>query len=490
MWVVLPTAVSATTRAHRMADTGEVTPCALIMRRRPVVVAVATLAVSTALVTWLNQPSAVAAPADRSDLALEDVAGTVLARGGRPGTVVATIRNRSAGPIGGVVARFELPAGVAFDAGSSSAGCVAPDTLVSCAMGTLAAGAGRRVTIGVSIPNPSASLGLRSGLFLAPLSDQFDSAAGELLSQSWNHEADGQFADPRTCWPISNPSPLMDIGGGGTAPSAACDGTNDSGALTPDAIDVLERFPEPFSAQVTRSWQWTTEVTPPETGRYRACGLGIDDGAYVAIGPVGAPLDDADVVFVVDTYGTTATSPSFELTAGVAQQVLVRIANRSDPGIDNGGVYPGGWDAIGLVPDGTACTADSARVFGTTGTWRTRTAAPITVIPNSDLRITGALWGRRATTSVTSVRVENRGPDTASPVLTFDRAAGLPSGVTGCIVSPGTQTATCSIGPIASGIGVVSTIDVIAGPKLGRWVVTTPDAIDAVLATTPNQEEP
>lgn len=121
----------------------------------------------------------------------------------------------------------------------------------------------------------------------------------------------------------------MDVAGG------TCDGANDAAALEPDEVAVLDAFPEPFAESVVRSWQFDTEITPRQSGSYRACGLAIDDGGYLAVAPVGTPITPADIRLNVPSF-SSATGDPFDLVAGQRYRVLMRITNRGGPGVDNG----------------------------------------------------------------------------------------------------------------------------------------------------------
>jgi hypothetical protein len=406
-------------------------------------------------------------------LVMTDVATTVLSRKGDTGRITARVANLSLRPATGVTVRLQLPGGISLDA-ENAPGCSDSGRLVTCEVGSVAAGDSVPVTIAVRSQGEARTT---LAAFLPPRSDQFDPYAGELLMSEWNHEADGQNAPLAQCWPVGVASPMTDIAGGGPPASPACDGVRDAPDLIPDTTAMLTAFPGRYIANVTRSWEWVTVVTPPTTGSYRVCGLGVDDGAYVAIAPAGRPLTASDLVLEVDTY-TSKTSEAFPLSAGVEYQVLIRVANRGAIGIDNGGSYPGGWEAFGIAPAGTPCTPADRAVFGVDG-WVTTYPVTIEVGNVGDLLIGGAVSGPRDGGTVTAIRVENQGPDQTGGIASFEsESGGVPEGATGCVSRMGTSETTCSVGALGDGASTVVSLSASDPLLRGIWSIAATDVID------------
>lgn len=442
----------------------------------------AAAASASALIVLLSiaTPSA-AAPSPESQVVLRDVGGTRVARGGHTGTVTARVVNEGASPATGVVVRYVLPPGIAHDASASTAPCSATAGTVTCAVGPLGAGQSFALAIGVEEPSEQAVLGSRTGYFLAPSTDQFDRGAGEVEMRTWYHEAGAEGTDLALCWPIERPSPLMDIAGG------ICDGIVDAPELDPDLVEILDAFPGRFAENVVRSWEFTTDVTPPESGDYRACGVMIDDGGYLAIVPVGTPFDASAVRVTVRSY-TSGTSDPFPLVRGERYRVLMRVSNRGYDGVDNGadGGTLAGWDAFGIAPADQPCDAGSAGVFGTRDTaWVERVAADVVVAAATDLSVSGAVESASIDGHRTaSVRVANVGRDTAAATLDIVLPAGssMRGEPTGCDRVRTALTTTCEFDalggrrqPTAPRVVAFS----FGGPAAGtRWAVHSPTAVD------------
>ena len=432
-------------------------------------------AVAIGITTLGAAEQAGAASSDEVRLVIDSITGTRVGRGAGAANITARVTNVSGVMATGVAARLALPAGIEFSAPSSTSGCTVAGTTVTCGLGALAAGKSRNLVIGVRETDPAGALGQRLGWFLPVTTNQFDPAAGEIWAREWDHEADGQGGDLSVCWPVTSPSPLMDTAGGGTAPDAACDGTIDGPALAPDADGPIDAFPDPFAATVTRSWEWVTAVTPPTSGAFRACGLGIDDGGYVAIAPIESPLTNASIVLNQPTFGS-ATSAPFAMTGGQTYKVLMRISNRGAAGIDNGGANLGGWDAFGIVPDGQACTSNSAVVFGIgQSAWTQRLPVPVEVAPTSDIGLNGMiiapeLDGARRSTA----RITNNGPDSALTTVVFTAPSDIdvPSEADGCILDRSSSAAACSLGQIEPS-GAASVTLGFSGSALPRWQTQT-----------------
>lgn len=447
--------------------------------RRVALAATVVAAVLTPVV--LAEPSA-AAPTPSARVVLHDVSGTRVARGGAPGVVTATAVNEGLTPATGVSVRYQLPPAVSFAAAASSPGCTVAGTLVTCVVGTLAAGQSAPVAVGVTEPSVAAVLGTRTGYFLPPTTDQLDLGAGELEMRTWFHESGAEGTDLSSCWPIDLPSPLMDVAGG------TCDGTPDAAELDPDTIDLLGAFPEPYSEPLVRSWEFRTEVTAPGTGDYRACGVMIDDGGYLALAPVGDTLDASTVRVSVVSYDSGTSAP-FTLVGGARYQVVMRVSNRGFDGVDNGanGGTLAGWEAYGLAPADEPCDAAAAGAFGTADSaWVTRSVADVVVVGSSDLTVAGAVEsgavdGRRTAT----VRVANHGPDAARARVAIELPQGSSLGgtPTGCDwVDPATP-ATCELDSVTGTTVPTAGPRVVSyhfdGPAAGsRWRVQSDSSID------------
>lgn len=384
---------------------------------------VAGLAALALVPVWVAEPPAGAAPNDPTALVLTDISGTRIARGGGTGAVHASVANRGSSAVGGVTLRYSMPEGVSFVASVSTPGCMLSGDLVTCPLGTVAAGASAPVDIGVRVADPRAALGDRPGYFLAPTSAGYDEAAGEVLVSTWYHEAGAQGLPLSQCWPIGNDSPNMDVAGGG------CDGTNDAPALAPDETAVLDAFPPAYSESVGYSWQFETQITAPATGLYHACGVQIDDGGYLAITPVDQPFSTSSIRVQIDGY-SSATGAAFALTGGERYRVLMRVSNRGDAGIDNGsaGGMLGGWTAYGISSASTPCGTSAVMAFGSADrAWVQRTAADVIVVGSSDLSVLGAVESAPVDgVRSVSVRVGNAGPDATGA----DVALRLPAGAT------------------------------------------------------------
>ena len=135
----------------------------------------------------------------------------------------------------------------------------------------------------------------------------------------------------------------------------------------------------------------STHIRPPASGTYRVCTSDIDDGGYVAIAPVGQPLDPTNVVVDVVGFGDPNSTGAVALDSSVSYQVLVRVSNRGRPGVDNA-KDPGGFGTIGLVPDGTDCTPASSASFGTgPGAYVATVSGPIVIVPAATVRTTGTM---------------------------------------------------------------------------------------------------
>ncbi len=437
--------------------------------------AVGVLVSVAALAPAASVPAADAAVIDDgTHLVMTDVTSVRLSRHGGSGEITARVANRSLRDATGVTTRFELPPDVHL-VDEASPGCSERDRRVACSIGSVAVGRSAPVRFVVRADG-QARTAIRS--FLPPLSDQYDPFSGELLMRTWNHEADGQDAPLARCWPVAVGSPNTDVAGGGNPFSPACDGRRDMPDLPPDTIDVLAAFPEAFTAKVTRSWEWTTVVTPPASGSYRVCAYDIDDGAYLAIAPVGRTMTDADLVLAVDAFGSLISAP-FALSAGVEYQVLFRVSNRGGIGIDNGGGFPGGWGSVGIAPADVPCSPGDVANLGIDG-WVTRTPIAIDLADVTDLGIGGAVSGPRTDGRVTAARVENHGPDSARGTVTFDMATegAIPRGVVGCAAPVGSTSATCSLGALGEGASTVLTVSAQDGTRGGHWSVRSADSID------------
>jgi hypothetical protein len=246
------------------------------------------------------------------------------------------------------------------------------------------------------------------GTFGAPTSDQWDPGAGEILYSTWLHESDHEGTSLQTCWPLSNPSPNMDIDptpGVGTI----CDGVNDHPALPPDAQSVESTMPSDVAVTGAHSWEMQTQIRPAASGNYTMCTSGIDDGGYVALAPTGQPLTSADVVVDVKSYGDPDDTGVVTLDASTTYDVVIRVSNRGGAGVDSS-AGPGGFGYFGLVPEGTACTPDSSAAFGTaSGAGIESQPGPIDVLPAAAVRMTGTVTGGDG--SFSQARVVNDGPD-------------------------------------------------------------------------------
>lgn len=452
-------------------------PSARRVRRRSARVLAGVGLVAASVSPSLLAPEASAAPTDVVQLAYDRITGATIGRGGESGVVSARMTNTSSIPATGATARYQLPAGVEFIAAGSSAGCVEDALVVSCNVGTLAPGARATVRIGVAEPDATATLGTRAGFFLPPVSDEFDAVAGEVLLSQWNYEMGAEGTDLRSCWPVGNGSPNMDIAGG------VCDGTNDNPLLDPDSLTLSANFPTPYAERVSHSWQFVTQVSPPESGSYIACSIGADDGAYLALSPVGTPFDDSSVVLSSFVYDAAPVeSAPFTLTKGTRYQVLIRVSNRGPAGSNNGGQNPGGWEAFGLAPAGESCDATDVAVFGTSSIWNPRSAADVVITGTTDLEIAGAIESTTASGGhQTSVRIANSGNDTSSAIVDLEVPADgrIADASTGCIIAGNARSARCGSGPLRPGADGTMSVD-FDGPTLGAaWSVTPDGAIDS-----------
>jgi hypothetical protein len=245
----------------------------------------------------------------------------------------------------------------------------------------------------------------------------------------------------------------MDIGGGGTGNNELCDGTNDSPELAPDSEEMLSEFPAPYSAQVTRSWEWVTDITAPSSGDFKVCFQGIDDGGYVAVQPVGEPLTADSVVVSRQAYsGGTLSSPLFPLTSGTKYQVVIRIANRGGQGLNNGGTGQGGWGFVGIAPENDACSSASAGAFGTAG-WQQFTQATVEVAAGTDIAVTGAIISAPTNgVRTTTARIANNGPDVSPSFVTVSGPTGSRPGANSlCSVDPLPTRWNCPVGDLPVG---------------------------------------
>ena len=430
-------------------------------------------------------PVASAAPTETSALTLTDVSGTRIARNGTPGVVHAQVNNTGTAAAADVRVRYRLPSGLQLAPALSTAGCTVAGSIVTCALGTLAAGTSRSIDLAVREPLATAVLGSRVGYFFEPTSDAYDPSSGEIRLSTWYHDAGAEGTDLALCWPIDNPTPNMDVAGG------ACDGANDAAALEPDEVAVLDAFPEPLAESLVRSWQFDTEITPRQSGSYRACGLAIDDGGYLAVAPVGTPLTPADIRLNVPSF-SSATGDPFDLVAGQRYRVLMRITNRGGPGVDNGanGGALAGWDAYGIVPADETCDLGAAGVFGTADSaWVKRSVADVVVVGSSDLTVLGAVEsapvdGVRSAT----VRVGNTGGDTTAARLSFELPAGsrLTTAPTGCDRVLTGPPPTCEVDAISptttAGPGLVVSVGFSGDSPGVGWNLTAVSTVDADLA--------
>ena len=262
-------------------------------------------------------PVASAAPTETSALTLTDVSGTRIARNGTPGVVHAQVNNTGTAAAADVRVRYRLPSGLQLAPALSTAGCTVAGSIVTCALGTLAAGTSRSIDLAVREPLATAVLGSRVGYFFQPTSDAYDPSSGEIRMSTWYHDAGAQGTDLALCWPLANETPNMDVAGG------VCDGANDTAALEPDEVAVLDAFPEPFAESVVRSWQFDTEITPRQSGSYRACGLAIDDGGYLAVAPVGTIAPSSRLH--ARSPGSGCGSPVSSVVASVVGSVSVLV---------------------------------------------------------------------------------------------------------------------------------------------------------------------
>jgi hypothetical protein len=216
-----------------------------------------------------------------------------------------------------------------------------------------------------------------------------------------------------------------------------CNGNVDHPALAPDVETIVDTMPSDVAVVGPHSWEMSTRITPPTTGTYRVCTSGIDDGGYVAIAPVGQPLDPTNVVVDVVSFNDPNSTGTVALDSSVSYQVLVRISNRGRPGVDNA-IDPGGFGTIGIVPDGTDCTTASSAAFGTgpgPGAYVPTVPGPIEVLPTASVRTTGTVTAGDG--SFSQARVVNDGPD---PTVVNALAAGEIEPVPSVSVDPGGAT--------------------------------------------------
>jgi hypothetical protein len=374
-----------------------------------------------------------------TDLSVSNVISPLIPRTGGVGLLVATIGNAADGAAAtNVTVPYTLPDGATFDdtVTGASPGCTATGNLVTCAVGNLDPGTSVPVGIGVRVAAMDATTLV--GTFGQPTSDEWDPNAGEIRYRTWYHEADVQGASVQVCWPLTSESPNMDIdGSNGDRQGPACDGTVDHPALRPDVETVVDSMPSDVAVTGPHSWEMSTRITPPASGTYQVCTFGFDDGGYVAIAPVGQPLDPTNVVVDVVSFGDAHSTGTVALDSSVSYQVLVRVSNRGKAGVDDA-TDPGGFGAIGIVPDGTDCTPASSASFGTgPGAYVSTVTVPgpIIVLPAAAVRTTGTVTAGDG--SFSQARVVNDGPDST---LVNASAAGEIQPVPSVNLDPGGAT--------------------------------------------------
>lgn len=441
------------------------------------IVAVATLTIGAAFVP-VPQASASDAFGDVR-LVVTTVNTQPIGRGAGSSTVDITVANTSSNIATHAVVLVSMPAGVSADLNRSSDGCSMSSGNVRCVIDTISAGNLATITVGVSVGDPDTAVGVRSGSIAPITADQHNVAGPQIALREWDHESDGQGADLQRCWPVSNPSPNMDIDGGGISPSAACDGVNDHAAAAPDRVTYFENFPSSVSGNFTRSWEIEFEIAVPTTDSYRLCAQNVDDGGYVAIVPERQTPTPADVKFTTSTWGPSFTSSAFTLSAGTRYRVLYRVSNRGGPGVDNGGAGLGGFGPLGLAPSSRTCApSGDVAAFDATSPLRSGAELPIDIRPSSNLQITGALVGSTGTKTISAANVANVGHDPTSAKVMINAAIAPVTSGADCVMSTG--RATCVLGIIAPNSNSAIALEVAPGNDQSvAWDFNPSDSLEA-----------
>lgn len=418
-----------------------------------------------------------------ADLQIRNVSEAILS-GDASGLVTAQIHNSGLVDATNVTVDYNLPPDIsaAEDGTSENCAIIARDR-VTCGVGNLGAGNSVDISIGVTV-DVGVAPGDRTAAFSPVVSDEFNPTSGELRFRTWFHESDGQGASPLDCWKVTNPSPNMDIIGGGEGASSLCGGNNDHPALTPDSEVYLSEFPDPISDFVGYSWEIFTSVTAPAGALYTVCAYDIDDGAYLAMAPAGEPMDNNSVKFVASIFGSSQSAP-FALDSNTTYDVLLRIQNRGQPGLDNGGDGLGGFGEVGIV-EGSSCTGEASNIFGTgPSSWTNTAESVITVSPTTDLAITGSITSSDDDgSSVSLARLENLGPNPVTPITEFSLvdAQLSGSGAVGCIIEAGSAIASCASETLDGGesttVAMNFSVDSVT-EREGGWNALSTDALDS-----------
>ncbi len=414
-------------------------------------------------------------------LIVTSVTAQPVGRGASSAGIDVTIANTSTNNATHARVTFEPPSSVSVDPASSSAGCSVDTGNLTCVIDAIPAGTTTSLRFGVVVADPDTPIGVRGGRIAPITADQYNVAGPQIVLREWDHESDGQGADLQQCWPLSNPSPNMDINGGGVGQSASCDGNNDHPALAPDRVSYSNDFPASVTGHFTRSWEIEFEFVADASDSYRLCAQNVDDGGYVAVSPAGDAPSSADIRLSTPTWGPSFTSAPFTLSAGTRYHLIYRVANRGGVGIDNGGVGLGGFGALGIAPSSRTCdpTSDVA-AFGASSSLRRGAGVPIDIRPSSDLEITGALVGTSGTKTISSARVANIGHDPAATTVMVNAAASSSADKAGCVLSSG--RAKCDLGVLEPNSDSIWTFEVApTADESVSWDFTALSSIEATL---------
>jgi hypothetical protein len=411
-------------------------------------------------------PTASAMPVPGSvELRIESISSTPTGRGMTTGQVTLVIKNDSLTTATNATVTIGLPADFLADLAASSSGCSASTASIQCNVGAIASGASATVWVGLTARLGTA-LGTQSLTVTSLTSDQPNSV-GKVTTRVWNHESDGQGGSLETCWPLANPSPNMDIGGGGTGFSPACNGDPDAAELTPDVISTAGGFPGPVAQSVTRSWEHRFVIKPATTDTYRFCASSIDDGGYLAIAPIGVGDSAHDIAFSTPSFGNVVSNP-LSLTANAQYSVIFRVSNRGAIGVDNGGSGLGGYGALGIAPSSESCNPSTAQItLDEMIQGATQYPISIDVVPAANLRIEGGAFGRSGAGLRSTIRTLN---DVGDPTAFSVEATGAIAGA-GQDCTPQGSAFHC-VGPtVKSGDRHVFTVDLATGAPSVNWKI-------------------
>jgi uncharacterized repeat protein (TIGR01451 family) len=383
----------------------------------------------------------------RAELFLVNITTPSLTAGGPAGALTATLVNR--GPSNATNARFTytVPNGLTFNSATVAGGsCTFGSPTVTCTVPNLANGASAAVSISLSAPAGTTPATV-NGTLSPVAADQFTPAGGDLLlrerNPDWIGNNDGDTVSG--VWTPSEPY-------GSTPPCVSL--TDVRGVFVNCANQVtsndvitssVNRTCNPTSNSITclRTWEMIGTYYATSSGPIRLCMQGLDDGAYVnwsaGYDPAttGVPAGGYSSVAQFQTFTSSWTSNTWNVTSGQAYRFSIRLANR-DQGFDRGRGL-GGFEGFGLsTVNGSSATCSFTNFAPP------RTTGITVLAPSATISLTKALGNARVSNNDQfTVQIKDSGGtvvnSTAASTTTGSGSTVTPgTGVTGITaVTPG-----------------------------------------------------